>query len=82
MENSNKERTSSGRRPTSLTYAGCCQSTQDDTTASRPDDGFGESYQSTDTVRHRPEVAGYGACSILVFDLSNAVACSLLLRLC
>lgn len=28
--------------------------------AARSGDGFGESYQSTDTVRHRPEGAGYG----------------------
>ncbi|KHN94802.1 calcium permease [Metarhizium album ARSEF 1941] len=62
MDTPSKDGASSARRQTSLispTDAG--RNTVDSTTTTRPGDGLRESYQSTDTVRHRPEGAGYGS---------------------
>ncbi|KID96700.1 calcium permease, partial [Metarhizium majus ARSEF 297] len=62
MDTPSKDGASSGRRQTPHTSpTDTRRNTDDNTTASRPGDGFGESYQSTETVRHRPEGAGYGS---------------------
>ncbi|QUC21873.1 uncharacterized protein UV8b_06114 [Ustilaginoidea virens] len=52
-----------GRRSTAITSPTDASHNSRDASTSRPGDGLGESYQSTDTVRHRPEGAGYGTIS-------------------
>lgn len=61
---------SAGRRQTVQTSPTDASNNARDSTAGQPGDGFGESYQSTETVRHRPEPgAGYGMCYSLHLDL-------------
>ncbi|KAG6060127.1 hypothetical protein E4U30_005339 [Claviceps sp. LM220 group G6] len=56
---------SAGRRQTVQTSPTDASNNARDSTAGQPGDGFGESYQSTETVRHRPEPgAGYGSINI------------------
>ncbi|KAG5915310.1 hypothetical protein E4U42_008117 [Claviceps africana] len=64
MDPSHQDGSSAGRRSTLLTSPTDASHNDRDSTADQPGDGFGESFQSTDTVRHRPEGAGYGAINI------------------
>ncbi|KAG6004994.1 hypothetical protein E4U21_000566 [Claviceps maximensis] len=61
MDPSHQDGASAGRRSTVHTSPTDASQNARDSSAGQPGDGFGESYQSTDTVRHRPEGAGYGA---------------------
>ncbi|KAG5978484.1 hypothetical protein E4U55_006162 [Claviceps digitariae] len=64
MDPSQQDAASAGRRSTLLTSPTDASHNARDSTAGQSGDGFGESFQSTDTVRHRPEGAGYGAINI------------------
>ncbi|KAG6038611.1 hypothetical protein E4U41_003981, partial [Claviceps citrina] len=61
MDPSPQDAASAGRRSTPLASPTDASHNAGDSTAGQPGEGFGESFQSTDTVRHRPEGAGYGA---------------------
>lgn len=61
MESSHQDGASARRRSTIQTSPTDASHNTGDSAAGQPGDDFGESYQSTDTVRHRPEGAGYGS---------------------
>ena len=78
MDPSNKEGMPAGRRTTPASGVtsptDTTRSSRFDGATARDGEGYGESFQSTDTVRHRPEGAGYGTAFLRGYGVTLVVS--------